>query len=95
MAAPVYNRQRGLLQLCGLAAANPNCPSPLPCPYVGHSLGGALAVLAALELRKRHPASQLTVCTFGCPRVSALGCRGCAKDVAGAAQDKTPSGWQA
>ncbi|PRW44314.1 alpha beta-hydrolase isoform B [Chlorella sorokiniana] len=37
--------------------------------HAGHSLGGALAVLAALELRKQHPATRLTVCTFGCPRV--------------------------
>jgi predicted lipase len=41
-------------------------PSLLP---PGHSLGGAIASLAALELAKHFPSSQLHVYTFGQPRV--------------------------
>lgn len=42
----------------------------VPFPSIsGHSLGGALATLAALRIRQQHPTSQLTVLTYGCPRV--------------------------
>lgn len=44
-------------------------PTPLRFWIVGHSLGGALAALAALEIQREHPNSQLTCYTFGCPRV--------------------------
>lgn len=44
----------------------------------GHSLGGALAVLASLEIRKQFPDSPMTVYTWGAPRASLIGCpRGC------------------
>ena len=36
----------------------------------GHSLGGALATLAAIDLAKQHPGCPLCLYTFGCPRVS-------------------------
>ncbi len=39
-----------------------------PCS-AGHSLGGALATLAAFEIRKRWPEARMVVYTFGCPRV--------------------------
>jgi acetyl esterase/lipase len=35
----------------------------------GHSLGGALAALAAIELRRAYPAALVRVYTFGAPRV--------------------------
>ena len=35
----------------------------------GHSLGGALATLAALDMRKHFPALKVTLYTFGQPRV--------------------------
>lgn len=41
------------------------CPSTC----AGHSLGGALAVLATMDLAKQHPNSQFTLYTLGCPRV--------------------------
>ena len=34
----------------------------------GHSLGGALACLAALEIRQAYPNHPMTVYTFGTPR---------------------------
>ena len=43
--------------------------------HAGHSLGGALAVLASLEIARQHPDSHITCYTFGCPRVGGrLGC---------------------
>ena len=39
----------------------------------GHSLGGALATLAALDLAVERPSTQITIYNFGCPR---LGDRG-------------------
>jgi predicted lipase len=41
----------------------------------GHSLGGALAILAAYDLRRLLPAAHITLVTFGAPRVRA--CAGC------------------
>lgn len=38
----------------------------------GHSMGGALAQLAGLELKFAHNASRVTVFTFGAPRVGNL-----------------------
>ncbi|KAI7842946.1 hypothetical protein COHA_003453 [Chlorella ohadii] len=35
----------------------------------GHSLGGALAVLATSAIRRQHPDSEITTYTLGCPRV--------------------------
>lgn len=43
----------------------------LPRPTAGHSLGGALAVLATSAIRRQHPDSEITVYTLGCPRVGA------------------------
>jgi pimeloyl-ACP methyl ester carboxylesterase len=40
-----------------------------PIHLVGHSLGGAVAALAALELRLSHNLSDITVTTFGEPRI--------------------------
>ena len=40
-----------------------------PCAPAGHSLGGALAVLASQQISRAHPRSRQTVYTFGCPRV--------------------------
>lgn len=34
----------------------------------GHSLGGAMAQLAAMEIRQLHPQLQVELCTFGAPR---------------------------
>jgi hypothetical protein len=42
---------------------------PFPPLHAGHSLGGALAVLASLEIARQHPDSHITTYTFGCPRV--------------------------
>ena len=36
---------------------------------VGHSLGGAMAILAAVDLRRNFARTNLDVCTFGGPRV--------------------------
>ncbi|PSC69058.1 alpha beta-hydrolase isoform B [Micractinium conductrix] len=44
-------------------------PTPLRFWLTGHSLGGALAVLAALDIRREHPGSELVLYAFGCPRV--------------------------
>lgn len=47
-----------------------NLPSPAAPPRpAGHSLGGATATLAALDLRLCHPTARFTVYTFGQPRV--------------------------
>lgn len=35
----------------------------------GHSLGGALATLAALDLKSTFPTAKMTMYTYGCPRV--------------------------
>ncbi|CAN0306134.1 unnamed protein product, partial [Ectocarpus fasciculatus] len=35
----------------------------------GHSLGGALATLAALDHRRRYPEAKVTMYNFGSPRV--------------------------
>ncbi|OSX70932.1 hypothetical protein BU14_0626s0001, partial [Porphyra umbilicalis] len=37
--------------------------------YTGHSLGGALATLAAADVRARHPASRAVLVSFGQPKV--------------------------
>lgn len=37
--------------------------------FTGHSLGGAMAVLAALDYRLKEQNSEIWVITFGCPRV--------------------------
>ncbi|KAI3436487.1 hypothetical protein D9Q98_005904 [Chlorella vulgaris] len=42
---------------------------PLRIWLTGHSLGGALAILAAVEIRRAFPDSQMSCYTFGCPRV--------------------------
>eukprot|EP00887_Chlorella_sp_A99_P000326 scaffold13.g326.t1 len=42
---------------------------PLRIWVTGHSLGGALAVLASQQISRAHPASHITLYTFGCPRV--------------------------
>lgn len=62
------------------AAACPLLPSSqtrqtsgCPLPAAGHSLGGALAVLASLEIARQHPASHVTCYTFGSPRVGGSG----------------------
>lgn len=39
------------------------------CLFVGHSLGGALAILAAYDVQQRWPQSRMRVYTFGAPRV--------------------------
>ena len=47
----------------------------------GHSLGGALAVIAAHELTRIYPQAEITIYTFGAPRVSSCSCckgMGCA-----------------
>ncbi len=37
--------------------------------FTGHSMGGAIANLAALDFKFRNPAQKVQVVTFGCPRV--------------------------
>jgi pimeloyl-ACP methyl ester carboxylesterase len=56
--------------LARLRELDSNKGQPLRFWVCGHSLGGALATLAALRIRQQHPMSQLTVITYGCPRVS-------------------------
>jgi hypothetical protein len=46
----------------------PSPPLP-PHPRAGHSLGGALASLAAHGLKTAYPGARMTVYTFGAPRV--------------------------
>ena len=46
---------------------------PLRFWVTGHSLGGALAVLASHALHSEFPGSTITCYTFGCPRVRAGG----------------------
>lgn len=48
-----------------LAAAHPLGPTYV----IGHSMGGALAHLAALDIRSRFGGADLHVFTFGAPRV--------------------------
>ncbi|KAL4452204.1 hypothetical protein ABPG75_007866 [Micractinium tetrahymenae] len=58
--------------LARLKAAEQGRPAgspPLRIWVTGHSLGGALAVLASQQISRAHPASRQTVYTFGCPRV--------------------------
>ena len=50
-----------------------------PCSHAGHSLGGALATLASLEIARAHPQSRVTTYTLGCPRVG-----GCLRSCLGA-----------
>jgi predicted lipase len=40
--------------------------------HAGHSLGGALAALAAPEIQRQHPRSRLSVYLYGCPKVGQL-----------------------
>lgn len=50
---------------------------PSPCPSatrVGHSLGGALAVLAGWHIQRLLPTSRVTLYTFGAPKVRPCGC---------------------
>lgn len=56
------------LVLPALRAARHRHPD-YPIHLVGHSLGGAVAALAGLELRLSHPLSDVAVTTFGEPRV--------------------------
>lgn len=59
-------RLGSLLEECG-------GQGPPPKVFVtGHSLGGALAVLAAADIKRRHPQLALTVYTYGAPRVGNL-----------------------
>ena len=44
-------------------------PSMINVYVTGHSLGGALATLAAHDIKTAHPAAHVTVYTFGQPRV--------------------------
>ncbi|KAL4859424.1 L-2-hydroxyglutarate dehydrogenase [Chlorella vulgaris] len=60
-----FNR-KVLSKLDGISKA---ATAPLRVWVTGHSLGGALAVLASLDIHKQHPDSQITTYTFGCPRV--------------------------
>ncbi|OIW35039.1 alpha/beta-hydrolase [Coniochaeta ligniaria NRRL 30616] len=60
------------LVLPSLRAARLKHPS-YPIHLVGHSLGGAVAALAGLELRLTHNLSDITVTTFGEPRVGNAG----------------------
>ncbi|PSC72141.1 alpha beta-hydrolase [Micractinium conductrix] len=57
---------RVLAKVAELAARS---ATPLRIWVTGHSLGGALAVLASQQLSRAHPASKITCYTFGCPRV--------------------------
>lgn len=43
--------------------------STAPILITGHSLGGALAVLAAVDIKPRHPSAIIRLYTFGQPRV--------------------------
>lgn len=52
---------------------------------VGHSLGGAIAVLAALDLHRLFPAMRLHLTTFGAPRVGEAALR---RAMAGVAQTR-------
>lgn len=56
---------------------------PLPQIYIsGHSLGGAIATLAAYEVSRAHPDRHVVLYTFGSPRVgNAQFCRQFDKEV--------------
>ena len=43
-----------------------------PLCFSGHSLGGALAILTASDLKRAFPAAEVSVYTFGSPRASML-----------------------
>jgi pimeloyl-ACP methyl ester carboxylesterase len=60
------------LVLPHLRAARAKHPT-YPIHLIGHSLGGAVAALAALELRLSHDLSEITVTTFGEPRIGNKG----------------------
>jgi triacylglycerol lipase len=42
---------------------------------LGHSLGGAMAVLAAIDIKRNFGKTNVDVCTFGSPRVGKIGFR--------------------
>ena len=66
VAVPAYSTMQACL-ICSVAVAGETEPWTL---YVtGHSLGGALALLAAFDLQRLHPQATATVYTFGAPRV--------------------------
>jgi uncharacterized protein (DUF433 family) len=44
-------------------------PQGIPIIFTGHSLGGALATLNALEFKERHPKLNVQLITFASPRV--------------------------
>lgn len=53
-----------VLSVCGPTAAH-----PLQCSRLaGHSLGGALATLAAYDIAKAFPSFEVSCYTFGAPR---------------------------
>lgn len=61
-------------------------------PKAGHSLGGALAVLASLDIARQLPRSQLTVYTYGAPRVRGMRLSWQAGELAGRHIDAQPGG---
>ncbi|GAB4815834.1 hypothetical protein N2152v2_002880 [Parachlorella kessleri] len=64
--------ERMLSKVGGLLEASQADTSQLTFYLTGHSLGGAVAMLAAYEVHKRWPASRIVVYTFGAPRVGNL-----------------------
>ena len=73
----LLNRVDELLKLAEGGEDNEEQP-PTPRPpaklfLTGHSRGGALAVVAAADIRRRHPDLPMTVYTYGAPRVGNLG----------------------
>jgi hypothetical protein len=61
-------------QLCGpvmddLSRAIAGAPDDCPILITGHSMGGALACLCALEVRSAYPKRKVSVYTFGMPRL--------------------------
>lgn len=48
-------------------------PADVPVWFTGHSLGGALATIAAARWEKAHANTTAGVCTFGSPRVGSKG----------------------
>ncbi|KAL4457464.1 hypothetical protein ABPG75_012329 [Micractinium tetrahymenae] len=61
--------EKVLARLHALDSSRPEGSPPLRIWITGHSLGGALAVLASREIAQEFPASRLTVYTLGAPRV--------------------------